>query len=106
MGMSAIERWCLRCADKDSTWIGLNWLRPAKEARVGVIYVVVSSLILGMPGILLGAGALYLAFGKVEWDAWVMLVTLVFVVEAAMHAVFAWSWNRRARQLQASSLEH
>lgn len=101
MDMNTIEQWCLRCADKDSTWMGLSWLRPAKDTRVGAGYVLMSSLLLGIPGIALGAGAIYLALGMVEMKVWAFLFALVMAVEIGLHAVFAYAWNRRASRLQA-----
>lgn len=97
--MKALEHWVLRIADSDMTWYGFNWLRPARNQRVGLCYILFCSFLLGLPGIVLGAGAIYLFFGRVDADAWLMLFVLVMPVELALHILFAHYWNRRAGKL-------
>ena len=97
--MKTIERWFLRVADSDWTWIGLSWLRPAKDARIGIGYIIGSSILLGLPGIVAGAAMLYFAFGKVSLGAWLFLFVAATMVELLLHIVFAHFWNRRAGEL-------
>jgi hypothetical protein len=97
--MRTIERWVLRIADHDLTWIGFNWMRPAKESRCGPRYVLLSSLLLSLPGILIGTGLIYCALGTVTWRVWSALFALALATELALHAVFAHYWNRRADTL-------
>ena len=97
--MKTLECWVLRCADSDMTWVGLNWLRPATHDHIGTGYILLSSLLLGLPGIIAGADMLYLVFGQVQASVWLSLIMLVLAVETLLHLVFAIYWNRRARQL-------
>ena len=97
--MKTIERWFLRVADSDWDWIGLSWLRPAKEAHIGIGYIIGSSMLLGLPGIGIGAGMLYCAFGRVSFGAWLFLFVAVTMIELMLHIVFAHFWNRRASEL-------
>lgn len=97
--MSALENWVLKVADHDLTWIGLGWLRPAKAQRVGLVYVLLSSVLLGLPGFVVGAGLICLFLERVEPRVWLGLFLLVMVVEVPLHLVFARFWNRRAERL-------
>jgi hypothetical protein len=51
--MKALEHWVLRVADNDKTWFGQNWLRPAKHDRLSPGYILLSSVLLGLPRLLL-----------------------------------------------------
>ena len=100
--MKTIERWFLRVADSDENWIGLSWLRPAKDARIGIGYIIGSSILLGLPGIWAGAAMLYFAFGRVSLGAWLFLFVAATVAELLLHIVFAHFWNRRAGEFMRS----
>lgn len=97
--MRTIERWVLRVADSDLTWISFNWMRPAKQTRCGPGYVLFSSLLLSLPGILIGAGLIYLIFETVSWKVWAALFSFALAIELPLHIVFAFCWNRRADAL-------
>ena len=97
--MKALEHWILRIADHDVTWCGLNWLRPAKHERVGQGYILLSSILLGLPGIAVGAGIIYLVIGRVDPSVWLSLFVLVMTIELPLHILFAHFWNRRAERL-------
>jgi hypothetical protein len=97
--MSSIEHWVLRIADSDLTWFGLNWPRPSPSRRITTIYVLFSSIVLGLPGLALGAGLIYLTFGQLEPATWLLMVTLVLSTEVVLHTVFVHFWNRRAKRL-------
>ena len=91
--------WVLRIADSDATWFGLGWLRPAKQERVGFWYIFFSSILLGLPGVMAGAGLIYLFLGRVEPRVWLTMFLLVLLLELPMHGLFAYFWNRRAKSL-------
>jgi len=97
--MKQLEHWVLRIADSDLTWIGFNWMRPAKQRRIGFGYIVFSSFLLALPGIAVGAGLLYVVRGQVEPKVWLALFAMAMAVDLALHAVFAHYWNRRAASL-------
>jgi hypothetical protein len=97
--MKALEYWTLRIADSDVTWFGLNWLRPARHVRVGYGYVLFSSICLGLPGIAVGAGIVYLVLGRVDPGVWLAMFVMVMLVELPLHILFAHFWNRRAGRL-------
>jgi hypothetical protein len=82
------------------TWWGLNWMRPAKHDRLGMGYILLSSIVLGFPGIAVGSGLIYLALGRVEPNVWVWLFGLVITIELALHLLLAHFWNRRADTLE------
>lgn len=84
-------------ADHDLTWVGLNWLRPAKHQRIGYAYVLWMSFILGLPGVLAGAALLFAFVGRVAPEAWCTLFLLVMALQVPMNLIFARVWNRRAR---------
>ena len=98
--MKTFERLVLRVADCDWNWIGLGWLRPAKDARVGIGYIIGSSILLGLPGVVVGASMLYFAFGRVSLGAWLVLFVAATMVDLLLHIVFAHFWNRRAGELR------
>ena len=98
--MKTFERLFLRAADCDWNWIGLGWLRPAKDARVGIGYIIGSSILLGLPGVVVGVTMLYLAFGRVSFGAWLVLFVAATMVDLLLHIVFAHFWNRRAGELR------
>lgn len=98
-GMKSIERWVFRIADSDATWVGLGWMRPARHERVGLGYILFSSLLLGLPGLALGAGLIYWFMGRVGPQVWLSLLLLVMLVEFPLHCLFAHYWNRRADTL-------
>lgn len=102
--MKALGRWVLRVADNDKTWFGLNWLRPAKRDRLSPGYILFSSVLLGLPGITVGVGLIYLFLGRVEPRVWLWLFVLVMLVELPLHILFAYFWNRRAEALGARRL--
>jgi len=89
----------LRIADHDLTWVGLNWLRPAKHQRIGSCYVLLSSILLGLPGVAAGAGLLYLILGRVQPGEWVALFGIACLAELTLHILFAHYWNKRAENL-------
>jgi hypothetical protein len=97
--MKTIEHWVLRIADCDATWIGFGWLRPAKQQHVGFTYILFSSVLLGLPGIAVGAGLIYWFLGRVEPRVWLAMFALVMLVELPLHGLFAYYWNRRAASL-------
>ncbi len=103
--MSELEYWILRMADSDLTWYGFGWLRPAKDHQIGLGFILISSVLLGLPGIGLGAGAVYYFFGTIEAWVWPALFSLAMAVEIPIHLVFAHYWNRRAREIAAESGE-
>ncbi len=99
-GMEAIGQMVLRIADCDATWFGLGWLRPAKHQHVGWLYVIVSSILLGLPGVAVGASLIYFMLGRVEAHVWLWMFILVLLFELPLHGLFAHFWNRRARELR------
>ena len=99
MVMKTFERWYLRIADSDLTWYGFNWMRPAKERRLGPGYIVFSSVLLGLPGVAVGIGTIYLLFGRVDIKTCLVVFSLATMFELLLHAPFAHYWNKRARAL-------
>ena len=97
--MKAIEYWVLRIADSDATWFGLGWLRPAKHERIGFSYIMFSSILLGLPGMAVGAGLIHLFLGRVDPRVWLSLFLLVLFFELPLNWLFARIWNRRAKTL-------
>ena len=102
--MRSIEHWVLRIADSDATWFGLGWLRPARHECVGYYYILFSSVLLGLPGVLVGAGVVYLFLGTVEPRVWLWMFLLVLIFELPLHCLFAHFWNRRAKVLGSGEL--
>lgn len=100
--MKLIEHWVLRIADCDATWFGFGWMRPAKQQRVGFRYVLFSSVLLGLPGVALGAGLIYWFLGRVEPRVWLALFAAAISIEFVLHGLFAHYWNRRATALAGS----
>lgn len=86
----------LRIADRDATWIGLGWLRPAKHQRIGFAYILLSSVLLGLPGMIMGTGLIYFCIGRVPPEILASIVLLVLLIELMLHSLFAHYWNRRA----------
>ncbi len=68
--MKSLEHWVLRIADCNATWIGFGWLRPAKQQHIGFGYILFSSVLLGLPGVAVGAGLIYWFVGRVEPRVW------------------------------------
>lgn len=97
--MGKIGRLVLRIADSDYTWVGFNWMRPSRETRLSWTYLAGSSILLGLPGLAVGAGGLYLALGRIDPQVWLWMVGLVFTVELILHAVLGFFWNARASEL-------
>jgi hypothetical protein len=97
--MSTVRQWVLRIADSDLTWIGFNWMRPAKSHRVGWAYLLFSSVLLGLPGFVVGVSALYLFFGHVNAVTLAIVFAFVMAVELPLHMLFAHYWNERASRL-------
>jgi hypothetical protein len=98
--MKRLEELFLRVADSDWSWIGFNWLRPAKETHAGIVYILFSSFILGLPGIVIGGVAIDRFCGNPGWEVWLGLFAVVMIVEMLAHLVFAHFWNRRAETLR------
>ena len=102
--MNAIERWVLLIADSDLTWIGFHWLRPTKDRRLGPGYILFSSILLGLPGVAMGGGLIYLFIGRVEPLVWLLLFSGATVFELVLHVPFAYFWNKRAEALKSSAI--
>ena len=98
--MKVLERWVLQIADSDLTWIGFGWLRPAKDQRVGLVYILFSSILLGLPGMVMGVACLHLFLGRTELSTLLCLGVAVTILELFFHALFAHFWNRRATELR------
>lgn len=94
--MKTLETWVFRIADSDATWIGLGWLRPAKHRRIGFVYILLSSVLLGLPGMIMGTGLIYFCIDRVPPEILVSIVLLVLLIELMLHSLFAHYWNRRA----------
>ncbi len=101
--MKSLEHWILRIADCDATWIGFGWLRPAKQQHIGFGYILFSSVLLGLPGVAVGAGLIYWFLGRVEPRVWLVMFALVMLVELPLHLLFAHYWNRRAANLASGN---
>ena len=101
--MKGIEHWVLRIADSDAAWFGFGWLRPARQQHIGLGYILVSSMLLGFPGVVVGAGLIYAFMGRVEPRVWLAMLALVLLIEVPLHLVFARYWNRRAAELAKTS---
>jgi hypothetical protein len=99
--MKTLERWVLRIADSDATWMGLNWLRPDRHQHIRTGYILISSFLLGLPGVAVGASLIWWFAGGVEPGLWLALFAVVMVVELPLHFLFAHFWNRRAASLTA-----
>jgi hypothetical protein len=97
--MKTIERWFFGVADSDWNWIGLSWLRPAKDARIGIGYVIGSSILLGLPSIGAGAAMLYFTCGRVSLGTWLFLIVAATMAQLLLHTIFAHFWNRRASKV-------
>ncbi len=100
--MKTIESWVLRISDSDWTWKGFGWMRPRKQERIGPWYILFGSVLLGLPGIVVGIGMLFLAFGKVGLETCGVIAAGVVLVEVLLHSVFAHYWNRRAAALMSA----
>lgn len=74
-------------------------MRPKQEERVGFLYVLFSSMLLGLPGIVVGIGALFVVFGTVGLRTCGLIFGSVVLFEMLLHLVFAHYWNRRAAAL-------
>jgi hypothetical protein len=68
--MELVGRVVLRIADSNATWHGLGWIRPQKHLRVSRRYILLSSILLGLPGTALGGGLIYWFSGHVEPVLW------------------------------------
>lgn len=101
--MKSLEHWVLRIADCNATWIGFGWLRPAKQQHIGFGYILFSSVLLGLPGVAVGAGLIYWFLGRVEPRVWLVMFALVMLVELPLHLLFAHYWNRRAANLASGN---
>lgn len=97
--MNTLEHWILRIADSDVTWFGLSSLRPAKHDRVGHGYILLSSILCGLPGVVVGGGLICLVMGRVDWKVWVWMFVMVTLFELPLNLLFAHYWNRRAKRL-------
>jgi amino acid permease len=104
--MRTLEHWVLRIADSDLTWLGYGWMRPARQQPVGFGYILFSSVLLGLPGVAVGAGVIYWFVGHVEPRVWLAMFALVMLVELPLHALFAHYWNRRAASLARNQSPH
>ncbi len=103
--MKNFENWFLRIADSDLNWIGLGWLRPAKLDHIGPRYIILSSFVLGLPGMLAGATLIFLTLGRLSTTALLSLVALVMLIEVPLHILFAHFWNRRAERLAREGIQ-
>ena len=101
--MKTLEYWVLRIADSDWTWVGFNWLRPDRRQRLGFLYLLFSSMLLGFPGVVAGAGLIYLFSGSVEAHVWASLFIFVTMIELPLHLLLAHFWNRRADALMGGA---
>jgi hypothetical protein len=77
-------------------------MRPHKESRVGFAYLFASSVFLGLPGVVVGAGLIYFVVGSVVPEFWLALWAIVLGVEFVLHGLFGYYWNRRADMLVRS----
>lgn len=102
--MNTIERWVLRTTDSDACWIGLGWLRPDKSQRIGVLRMLFTSFVLGLPGVVLGVGLVYVALGKVDPGLCLFFLGLAMLVEVPLHVIWAHYWNRRAKTLDRGEM--
>lgn len=102
--MKSFGHWVLRVTDSDACWFGLGWLRPAKSDRIGPLRLLISSIILGLPAVLLGVGLIYWFVGRVELEVCLVLFALALCTELLLHAIWAFFWNRRAAALAADDL--
>jgi hypothetical protein len=98
--MKTIKRWFLQVADSDWNWIGFSRLRPVKDACISIGYIIGSSILLGLPGIGVGAAMLYFVFGRVSFGAWLFLFVAATMTELLLHIVLAHFWNQRAGELK------
>ena len=98
--MSAFERWFFRIADSDACWYGLGWLRPAKTESVGPLWIMAASVILGLPGVGVGIGLIYLVLGTVQPEVCWGIFLAVTLVELVLHVISAYFWNKRAVTLR------
>jgi hypothetical protein len=101
MHMERFERWFYRVADSDVSWYGFQWLRPAKTERVGPGRIVLSSIILGLPGAGAGIGLIYFILGSITPATCGVIFSAVTLVELALHVVWAHYWNKRAAALRS-----
>jgi hypothetical protein len=97
--MMSVEQWFLRVADSDWTWVGLNWLRPPKDKRLGFGYIVVSSVALGLPDIVAGVTLIALVAGRIDLTVCLWLLLVASTLELLLNLLFAYYWNRRAKSL-------
>jgi hypothetical protein len=97
--MKTLEHWVLRIADSDATWVGLNWLRPNRHQHFGTGYILLSSFLLGLPGVAVGASLIWWFSGGVGPGTWLALFAVVMMFELPLHVLFAHFWNRRAALL-------
>ncbi len=97
--MKTIERWFLQIADSDVTWFGLNWLRPDKHRRISRNYILLSSFLLGLPGMGIGIGLIFFFIGRIEPMVWLSMFVLVMMFELPLNILFAHFWNQRAGRL-------
>jgi hypothetical protein len=97
--MGSLEHWVLLITDSDACWFGLGWLRPGKRDRISFLRLVLSSILLGMPGVLVGGGLIYAVLGHVDSEVCLGLLAVVMLFELLLHAIWAYFWNRRAAAL-------
>jgi hypothetical protein len=97
--MKTLEQWVLRIADSDATWLGLKWLRPDRHQRIRMGYILMSSFLLGLPGVAVGASLIWWFAGRVQPGLWLALFAFVMMLELPLHVFFAHFWNRRAAVL-------
>ncbi len=100
--MHWLERLTLRVVDSDWTWVGLNWLRPPKHRRLGLAYIFVSSIVLGLPGVAAGTALIAIVAGRIDLNVCLWLLLVVTIVELLLNLLFAHFWNRRAKSLDRS----
>lgn len=62
-------------------------------------YILLSSVLLGLPGMAVGAGLVYWCLGRVDPKVWLWLFVLTMLFELPSNILFAHYWNLRAKKL-------
>lgn len=97
--MRSIGHLVLRITDSDACWFGLGWLRPAKRDRISLLRLLLSSVVLSLPGVLVGVGLVYWLLGQVKLEVCLLLFAVAMFIELPLHSIWAHFWNRRAAAL-------
>lgn len=77
----------------------LHWLRPAKQTCLGLAYVILVSVVLGLPGVAVGAVLIAALLGRTELRVCLWLLLVATMIELPLNILFAHHWNRRAMSL-------